>query len=74
MKIINIMGSGISSCQVKSEINAPKIMIKQNLKILALYDRLDQNGNMAIEQEEFYVLANHHIKNQRINSKRTNEK
>ena len=61
------MGSGVSSCQVKSgEIKCPKNYDKTKFqKILALYDRLDQNGNMAIEQEEFYVLANHHIKNQR---------
>ena len=61
------MGSGISSCQVKSgEIRCPKNYDKTKFqKILALYDRLDQNGNMVIEQEEFYVLANHHIKNQR---------
>ena len=61
------MGSGVSSCQVKSgEIKCPKNYDKAKFqKILALYDRLDQNGNMAIEQEEFYVLANHHIKNQR---------
>jgi hypothetical protein len=61
------MGGGISSCQVKSgEIKCPKNYDKTKFqKILALYDRLDQNGNMAIEQEEFYVLANHHIKNQR---------
>ena len=61
------MGSGVSRCQVKSgEIKCPKNYDKTKFqKILALYDRLDQNGNMAIEQEEFYVLANHHIKNQR---------
>ena len=61
------MGSGVSSCQVKGgEIKCPKNYDKTKFqKILALYDRLDQNGNMAIEQEEFYVLANHHIKNQR---------
>ena len=61
------MGSGISSCQVKSgEIRCPKNYDKTKFqKILAIYDRLDQNGNMAIEQEEFYVLANHHMKNKR---------
>ena len=61
------MGSGVSSCQVKSgEIKCPKNYDKTKFqKILALYDRLDQNGNMAIEQEEFYVLANHHMKNKR---------
>ena len=61
------MGSGVSSCQVKSgEIKCPKNYDKAKFqKILALYDRLDQNGNMAIEQEEFYVLANHHMKNKR---------
>ena len=61
------MGSGISSCHVKGgEIKCPKNYDKTKFqKILALYDRLDQNGNMVIEQDEFYILANHHIKNQR---------
>ena len=61
------MGSGVSSCQVKSgEIKCPKNYDKTKFqKILTLYDKLDQNGNMTIEQEEFYVLANHHMKNQR---------
>ena len=61
------MGSGVSSCQVKNgEIKCPKNYDKIKFqKILALYDRLDQNGNMVIEQDEFYILANHHIKNQR---------
>ena len=61
------MGSGISSCQSNAgEIKCPKNYDKTKFqKILTLYDKLDQNGNMVIEQEEFYILANHHIKNQK---------
>ena len=61
------MGSGISSCNANTgEIKCPKNYDKEKFqKILMLYDKLDTNGNMVMEQEEFYVLANHHIKNQK---------
>ena len=61
------MGSGISSCNINTgELKCPKNYNKEKFqKILMLYDKLDTNGNMVIEQEEFYVLANHHIKNQK---------
>ena len=60
------MGSGVSSRKQSGEIKCPKNYDKKKFqKILALYDKLDTNGNMVMEQEEFYVLANHHIKNQR---------
>jgi len=61
------MGSGISSCSTNtSEIKCPKNYDKEKFqKILMLYDKLDTNGNMVMEREEFYVLANHHIKNQK---------
>ena len=59
------MGSGISSCS-PGEIKCPKNYDKEKFqKILMLYDKLDTNGNMVMEQEEFYVLANHHIKNKK---------
>ena len=57
------MGSGVST---SSELTCPKNYDKKNFqKILTLYDKLDINGNMVIEQEELYVLANHHIKNKK---------
>jgi|MEHZ01.4.fsa_nt_MEHZ011253832.1_2 hypothetical protein len=61
------MGSGISSCSPNNgEIKCPKNYDKEKFqKILMLYDKLDTNGNMVMEQEEFYVLANHHIKNKK---------
>ena len=61
------MGSGVSICNpTGGELRCPKNYDKMKFqKILTLYDKLDTNGNMVIEQEEFYILANHHIKNQR---------
>lgn len=61
------MGGGISICSPNNgEIKCPKNYDKEKFqKILMLYDKLDTNGNMVMEQEEFYVLANHHIKNQK---------
>tara|TARA_B000000477_G_scaffold121279_1_gene123732 strand:+ start:400 stop:993 length:594 start_codon:yes stop_codon:yes gene_type:complete len=61
------MGGGISICNPNNgEIKCPKNYDKKKFqKILMLYDKLDTNGNMVMEQEEFYVLANHHIKNQK---------
>jgi len=61
------MGSGISVCKPSGgQLTCPKNYDKTKFqKILTLYDKLDTNGNMVIEQEEFYILANHHIKNQR---------
>lgn len=61
------MGSGVSVCKPSSgQLTCPKNYDKTRFqKILTLYDKLDTNGNMVIEQEEFYILANHHIKNQR---------
>lgn len=59
------MGSGVSSCS-QSELMCPEGYDREKFgKILALYDKLDTNGNMVIEEEEFYILANHHIKNRR---------
>tara|TARA_B110000858_G_scaffold135391_1_gene153979 strand:- start:376 stop:963 length:588 start_codon:yes stop_codon:yes gene_type:complete len=59
------MGGGISRCST-GEIKCPKNYDKEKFqKILMLYDKLDTNGNMVMEQEEFYVLANHHIKNKK---------
>jgi hypothetical protein len=60
------MGGGISSCRVQSEIKCPKGYDRENFqKILSLYDKLDGDGNMVIGQDELYVLAFHHIKNQK---------
>ena len=61
------MGGGVSICNpAVGELRCPKNYDKTKFqKILTLYDKLDTNGNMVIEQEEFYILANHHIKNQR---------
>ena len=62
MKLYIYMGSGVSS-----ELKPPKNYDKKNFqKILSLYDKLDSNGNMVIEQEELYILANHHIKNKKL--------
>ena len=61
------MGGGVSICKpTVGELRCPKNYDKTKFqKILTLYDKLDTNGNMVIEQEEFYILANHHIKNKR---------
>ena len=61
------MGGAVSICKpTGGELKCPKNYDKTKFqKILTLYDKLDTNGNMVIEQEEFYILANHHIKNQR---------
>lgn len=61
------MGGAVSICKpTGGELRCPKNYDKAKFqKILTLYDKLDTNGNMVIEQEEFYILANHHIKNQR---------
>ena len=62
MKYYIYMGSGVSS-----ELKPPKNYDKEKFqRILSLYDKLDANGNMVIEQEELYVLANHHIKNKKL--------
>ena len=58
------MGIGISNCRVQGELKCPSGYDKNKFqKILSLYDKLDGNGNMVIEQDELYVLAFHHIKN-----------
>ena len=61
------MGGAVSICKpTGGELKCPKNYDKTKFqKILTLYDKLDTNGNMVIEQEEFYILANHHIKNKR---------
>ena len=61
------MGGAVTICKpTGGELKCPKNYDKTKFqKILTLYDKLDTNGNMVIEQEEFYILANHHIKNQR---------
>ena len=59
------MGSGISSCSHNGLVCPEGYDREKFNKILALYDKLDTNGNMVIEEEEFYILANHHIKNRR---------
>ena len=65
MKLFIYMGSGISSCS-QNGLTCPEGYDQTKFqKILTLYDKLDKNGNMVIEQEELYVLANHHIKNKR---------
>tara|TARA_B100001996_G_scaffold360884_1_gene327209 strand:- start:112 stop:699 length:588 start_codon:yes stop_codon:yes gene_type:complete len=59
------MGSGISSCSHNGLVCPEGYDQEKFQKILTLYDKLDENGNMVIEQAELYVLANHHIKNKR---------
>jgi|TARA_B110000971_G_scaffold216575_2_gene251827 hypothetical protein len=61
------MGSGISRCNLTTgEIKCPKNYDREKFqKILTLYDKLDKNGNMVMDEEEFYVLSNHHIKNKK---------
>ena len=65
MKLFNYMGSGISNCS-QSGLVCPEGYDQTKFeKILTLYDKLDENGNMIIEQAELYILANHHNKNKR---------
>ena len=59
------MGGGISSCSHNGLVCPEGYDQEKFQKILTLYDKLDENGNMVIEQAELYVLANHHIKNKR---------
>jgi len=55
------MGSGFSSTK---ELKCPEGYDKSKFeKILKLYDKLDNNGNMAIEEDEICILSIHHIKN-----------
>ena len=55
------MGSGFSSTK---ELKCPEGYDKSNFeKILKLYDKLDNNGNMVIEEEEIGILSIHHVKN-----------
>jgi hypothetical protein len=58
------MGGGISNC--KGELKCPEGYNNVKFqKILKLYDKLDSDGNMVIGQDELYILAFHHIKNQK---------
>jgi len=59
------MGSGISNCSQSGFVCPEGYDSTKFQKILTLYDKLDENGNMIIEEEELYILANHHIKNKR---------
>lgn len=59
------MGGGVS-CSSESELKCPKGYDRAKFqKILRLYDKLDGDGNMVIGQDELYILAFHHIKNQK---------
>ena len=55
------MGGGFSST---SELKCPDGYDKSKFdKILKLYDKIDKNGNMVIEEEEIGILSLHHVKN-----------
>lgn len=59
------MGSGIT----KPSRNVGQLVCPDDYneekfkKILHLYDKLDTNGDMVIEEEELYILTLHHIQN-----------
>lgn len=63
------MGSGISLSKEsinKGELICPKDYDNDKFnKILQLYDKLDKNGDMIIEEDELYILTIHHIKNKK---------
>ena len=55
------MGGGFSSTR---ELKCPDGYDKSKFdKILKLYDKIDKNGNMVIEEEEIGILSLHHVKN-----------
>jgi len=55
------MGSGFSSTK---ELKCPEGYDKSKFeKILKLYDKIDNNGNMVIEEDEIGILSLHHVKN-----------
>jgi hypothetical protein len=60
------MGSGISHTNnmTSKGLVCPKDYDKENYqKILLLFDKLDSDGDMMINEEELLVLTTHHIKN-----------
>ena len=60
------MGSGLSSNSNKGELICPENYNSDKFKkILQLYDKLDKNGDMVIEEDELYILTIHHIKNKK---------
>ena len=61
-----IMGSGISHRGSQSELKCPKDYDPVNFsKILNLYDKLDDDGNMLVKEDELTHIAIHHINNRK---------
>lgn len=61
------MGSGVSSTRVPTQpLQCPENYDEDDFaKILRLYDRLDADGNMIVEQDELSQLATHHVNNKK---------
>ena len=60
------MGGAITKVSNKGELVCPDDYSKEKFqKILFLFDKLDSNGNMVIDEEELYILTLHHIKNKK---------
>jgi len=59
------MGSGASKIN-KGELICPEDYDNEKFKkILYLFDKLDTDGNMVIQEEELHILTLHHIQNKK---------
>ena len=61
------MGSGVSSMGAPTQpLQCPENYDEDDFaKILRLYDRLDADGNMIVEEDELGQIATHHVNNKK---------
>ena len=61
------MGSGVSSIGAPTQqLRCPGNYDEDDFaKILRLYDRLDSDGNMIVEEDELGQIATHHVNNKK---------
>ena len=61
------MGSGVSSIGAPTQqLRCPENYDEDDfVKILRLYDRLDSDGNMIVEEDELGQIATHHVNNKK---------
>ncbi len=61
------MGSGVSSIGAPTQqLRCPENYDEDDFaKILRLYDRLDSDGNMIVEEDELGQIATHHVNNKK---------